>query len=687
MFHKKQQPTLGQALVEFALIATVMLMIIFLVVEASRILWGWITVQNAAREGVRYAITGQQEIDCPVEDLPKFVDKCDIDMRVASIIDATHEALSGLPLNELSGTFEDDNYYIIEVWGVNEQLAVQPDYAGIPNQPVIVRVIYRVPIITPFFRPILESIPVFGQSVLNNEPFGNLGGTGQSAGPPPQIPPLPTPGVTPSFTPTPTLGPTPSHTPTSTSTSTSTPLPCPVQFRGALVAGTTSANVTANYDNNGVNYVVEFWDISPSTPVFLGTATMFPNTGAPLPCPGVGSTNALNQPLIAGHLIQVLHPDGSSDEEFVQQGTSTYTPSPTFTQTPTPSPSASPTLTSTVTPSAPYIIINPACGFPPSVTINILGANWPTNKAVSFFYDGNPVGSIPAGHSGAFTFALSRSGTQLSDGNHIVMASAVGNISDSETFVVPCVDITVTPSGNTPTFTPAPADLVIVGQPVLVSTPPIVAYQPVDIQVAITNTGEIAVNQQFFVDIFFDPTVVYSDHIPIDFSSGYVAVGSLAGGASQVITITAPNGFSHIPPHLVYGMVDSLQDVGEVIETNNVSLTGLPVSVTPANSPTPSVTPGGSDTIAGVVRSFQGGWVPQFRAQVGLYNGTSYVSVVETDENGVYSFNNVDPGVYTVYACLDTDQLDFVGVRSAVSPPNSNIHLYISADPAGCPIP
>ncbi len=691
MSQKKHHRSLGQALVEFALIATVLLMIIFLIVEASRILWAWITVQNASREGVRYAITGQEEVNCPIEALPKFSDKCDLDKRVASIIGVTHTSLSGLPLNEESGTFEDDNYYIIEVWGVNEYLQVQPDYAGVPNQPVVVRVIYRVPIITPLFRPILESIPVFGQSVLNNEPFGSLGGTGQSAGAPPAIPPLPTPGVTPSVTPTETPGDTPTSTATPTASLTP-PIPaCPVQFRGALVADTTFANVTGTYRDDPL-YFVSFIDITDANnPINLGTAFMFANTGEPLACPGIGSANGLNPPLIAGHTILAVHDDGSTDVEVVQQGTSTPTPTPSFTPTPTPSATPLPVDTATPTPSSPFIVINPTCGFEPTTTVNIAGANWPTNKTISLFWNGSLREQISAPHDG--TIIKTWPNLPVVNGQtYTVMASAPGEPSSIKTFTVPCINITPTPAGATSTPTPAPADLVIVGQPVLVSTPPIVAYQPVQIQVAITNTGQVDVSSQFFVDIFFDPTVVYTDHIPIEFSSGYIAVGSLAGGASQVITITSPIGFDHTSPNLAYGMVDSLRTAPEILEDNNIS-SGLPVSVTPANTPTPSVTPGGDQTVSGVIRSFIGSsWVPQNRAAVWLVRASDggIEGVTQSDENGFYSFSSApsNVGLLTVVACLDVaGDFDFVGSRPGITPPNLTANAYMMQSATGCPYP
>ncbi|MFN2222124.1 MAG: TadE/TadG family type IV pilus assembly protein, partial [Candidatus Promineifilaceae bacterium] len=51
----------GQALVEFALVITLLLLIIFVIIEAGRLFQAWVTVQNAARSAGRYAITGQYE--------------------------------------------------------------------------------------------------------------------------------------------------------------------------------------------------------------------------------------------------------------------------------------------------------------------------------------------------------------------------------------------------------------------------------------------------------------------------------------------------------------------------------------------------------------------------------------------------------------------------------------------------
>lgn len=49
----------GQTLVEFALVLPVMLITIFVIIELARLLYAWLAVENGARFGVRYAVTGE----------------------------------------------------------------------------------------------------------------------------------------------------------------------------------------------------------------------------------------------------------------------------------------------------------------------------------------------------------------------------------------------------------------------------------------------------------------------------------------------------------------------------------------------------------------------------------------------------------------------------------------------------
>jgi len=69
----------GQALVEFAIIAPVLFLLFVGIIEAGRLVYYYHMVNNAAREGARYAIVhGENAIDgCPSGPVPFGVSACD----------------------------------------------------------------------------------------------------------------------------------------------------------------------------------------------------------------------------------------------------------------------------------------------------------------------------------------------------------------------------------------------------------------------------------------------------------------------------------------------------------------------------------------------------------------------------------------------------------------------------------
>ena len=63
---KRPRKYRGQGLVEFALILPVLLLTVFVIVELARVLHAWMAIENGARFGVRYAVTGEwDDTYCP----------------------------------------------------------------------------------------------------------------------------------------------------------------------------------------------------------------------------------------------------------------------------------------------------------------------------------------------------------------------------------------------------------------------------------------------------------------------------------------------------------------------------------------------------------------------------------------------------------------------------------------------
>ena len=709
----KKPANQGQAIVEFAIIIIVLLLVVFFIIEASRILWAWISVQNAARAGARYAVTGQADLSCEADPNP-----CP-DPRVTSIKDLVTTNMTGLPL-EPGVAFEDDYFFVVEVYGVDDLGVFKQDFAGLPGLPMAVRVIYNVPIVTPILSDIVENIPVMGQVIVNNELFGQQGNTNQGQGLPPSIPVVPTAGptATPTPSPTETATATQGPPPTNTLRPTFTPTPrCPIDIETAIVAGDTFVPVTGGLGGAPTINVQLIW--LPNG-VLLGEAALFEDPGHA--CNGhtdipIDSQILINNGIPSGQLeagmILLVDNlvDGTTDNTIVLAGTPTPTPLPSNTPIPTSTPTPSRTPTASATPNGPFISARPECWIPNNDPIIILeGGNWPTSPAsqatINIHVRNNAnvstlIQTIPSGHDGTFSVNYDVSWFTPANSPYVFYAQAINGAYDEVNlpFYVPCVQPTpVTPS---PTPSPNPADLVIVSYPTLVTTGPIQGYEPVTFSYTITNTGNINILQSFYVDTYFDPVgAPFSTTIPITYSVGFVALGGMPGNTSRTITMTIPGGFTGIGnEHMVYGMVDSVTQITEEHEDNNIT-NGLQVFVTPpVETPTPTPTPEGNLTIGGVVRVFTGSdWVPQFRADVYLVQITGVptptrVATAETNATGTYFFYTAVPSVqYAVYACytIETDPtttIVYTGQRQGIMVPPSNLYVdvFMTQSVSGCP--
>ena len=185
---KQQTAPAGQTLVEFALIIGFVLVFAFIIIESGRMFQAWQTVQNAARSAGRYAITGQYDRDC-VGVEPRCSEP--YDPRVYSIQQVALSAATGLVIDP-GATFQQPYYFGTEVIGVDESGIPRPAYAGASNQPVYIRVTYRLALITPFLSSVTPSIRLHSSVIVNNEDFDQFGSTVTNpSGPPANFVPGP----------------------------------------------------------------------------------------------------------------------------------------------------------------------------------------------------------------------------------------------------------------------------------------------------------------------------------------------------------------------------------------------------------------------------------------------------------------------------------------------------------------
>ena len=184
-----KQKTIGQkkaqSMVEFALILPILLLLIFGILEYGRLFFAWISIENAARVGARYASTGNYEITfCPDLDGGGEADKCDgamkdeeIDVaRILSIKDETDGLLFGNPIIQ-SAIDSQSSFFHITVCSQNQGLntftppkmggtiysgctkisdGTPAEHPGVPGERVIVSVDYNFPFIVPFFKDVQD---------------------------------------------------------------------------------------------------------------------------------------------------------------------------------------------------------------------------------------------------------------------------------------------------------------------------------------------------------------------------------------------------------------------------------------------------------------------------------------------------------------------------------------------------
>src|SRR5512145_1431330 len=103
----------GQAMVEFALVLPVLLILLMVLIEVARLFSAWLIVENSAREAARYAVTGLFDpthctADCASTDKPTRERAEDL-ARLATIEDVARGAANGI-LSDFSAAREQRSF-------------------------------------------------------------------------------------------------------------------------------------------------------------------------------------------------------------------------------------------------------------------------------------------------------------------------------------------------------------------------------------------------------------------------------------------------------------------------------------------------------------------------------------------------------------------------------------------------
>jgi len=236
---RKLPRSFGQSMVEFMMMLPLILTMIFGIIETARIFHAWLSVENAARMGIRYAVTGVWGEDACIE---LFGSDCGDDAQgeQARLLSVEKAAIAGSAAIIMDQSVGENapGFFEVTICSSPGHLespsspfephecvddAGNPyEYAGSPGEYVIVVIDYNLPIVVPFINAYWPQIRFSSQRLARVEDYRAR----QAVAPPPDyMTETPTLTLTPSptFTPTHTVTVTPSLTPSKTPTPTATP--------------------------------------------------------------------------------------------------------------------------------------------------------------------------------------------------------------------------------------------------------------------------------------------------------------------------------------------------------------------------------------------------------------------------------------------------------------------------------
>lgn len=196
----KNQKSRGQTMVEFALILPILLITLFTLVELARVLHAWMAVENGARFGVRYAVTGEYDPStCPGGVCSNDTERKNA--RLDSIYRAA-EAGSASILRDFTVTDVTENGFF-KVTVCDPDLLISPSVPteefqcqlgedpGDPGDQVTVVVEFTHPLITPIISGIVPNLHISSKRDATVETFRvvQAGGGAPGSDPPESEPP------------------------------------------------------------------------------------------------------------------------------------------------------------------------------------------------------------------------------------------------------------------------------------------------------------------------------------------------------------------------------------------------------------------------------------------------------------------------------------------------------------------
>ncbi len=145
----------GQTLIEFAMIAPVLMILIMAMVDLARVMETHVTIQEAARDAARYAVTGRA--DCTGVATPT---------RETCIVQTVKDDTASLTNNQTIPTsYKSWDYPTYADPGTNNDAGTQCDA-------IQVQVTYTYHPVTPLINFFVHSVPLTATERMVNEPFG-----------------------------------------------------------------------------------------------------------------------------------------------------------------------------------------------------------------------------------------------------------------------------------------------------------------------------------------------------------------------------------------------------------------------------------------------------------------------------------------------------------------------------------